>query len=514
MVDILRDIDALSQNSGNFSLDDSPASSRGSSQQLKPRVGMMGAGMMGAFRPASKHPSVRRASYMHASYNADDAHSSPLLLEGRLDASLAALGTSPLGERPRFVSPFGSVLSDIPSRQVTGGEIGMADHTHTLSSQGAVYLQYEHASLLSQIQPSTKGGDTHSKPVSTSDNGEGDEGGRDDLSQPRPPTEADIYTEQQVLAKYPMFVRIDKSDGNIKKKFLHSIQDLLHPDDWWPFVRGQISLNQARFHADAFFLPRFMAESYDFHSDDTSSITGMAHVIPTDDESCLQLNQRILRRNHDIRRAKMDAVHQGQDVPTSRPARYVTLISDKGNIPGPAHNQPENVAATGHSNGALPGTQKWGQAQVDIAAESRMTASAVRTRCSGIMSSIEETYKLAIGVCAFCPVYVKLVRSFDQLATNPFYTEPLQVVYAEYDTCHGGCADNCTRHQRKCLAGYCHNCDHPLVVVAQRLQTSYGSFDNEKPFDSKALLEKRLCRKRVFCRIATEGSGRLDEPRN
>ena len=128
-----------------------------------------------------------------------------------------------------------------------------------------------------------------------------------------------------------------------------------------------------------------------------------------------------------------------------------------------------------------------------------MTASAVRTRCSGIMSSIEETYKLAIGVCAFCPVYVKLVRSFDQLVTNPFYTEPLQVVYAEYDTCHGGCADNCTRHQRKCLAGYCHNCDHPLVVVAQRLQMSYGSFDNGKPFDSKALLEKRLCRHSQYC---------------
>ena len=107
--------------------------------------------------------------------------------------------------------------------------------------------------------------------------------------------------------------------------------------------------------------------------------------------------------------------------------RYVTLISNNNVISGckeepvdpavdPAPAAPESSPAhrPPHMSSFL-----------DTKNEEKLTIAAVRERCTAMFSSVETTYALAVGVCAYDHVYVKEIRKFPQLSTHELYRVPL-----------------------------------------------------------------------------------------
>ena len=72
-----------------------------------------------------------------------------------------------------------------------------------------------------------------------------------------PPVQVSLDDDQYFLSKeaafllsYPCFSRIDKPEGHLDDKYLDTIQALVHPDDWRPFVFGSIDFSHVRFHAE------------------------------------------------------------------------------------------------------------------------------------------------------------------------------------------------------------------------------------------------------------------------
>ena len=68
-----------------------------------------------------------------------------------------------------------------------------------------------------------------------------------------------LSKEAAFIDAYPRFSRIDKPSGHLEDMYLDTIQALVHPDDWRPFVLGTIDFSLVRFHAEFMTKPPHLA---------------------------------------------------------------------------------------------------------------------------------------------------------------------------------------------------------------------------------------------------------------
>ena len=314
------------------------------------------------------------------------------------------------------------------------------------------------------------------------------------------PVQFNLPDDQYFLSKeaafidaYPRFSRIDKPSGHLEDMYLDTIQALVHPDDWRPFVLGTIDFSLVRFHAEFMTKPPHLAHklSFEFESNWIRNLSPQA--IPITDDMCTSLNRRLYVKNSLTRKNNMIQSRQSAGSKRIKLFRYVTLISDKHMIQGCRGEVPT------HDSPAPPEAQPAPPPVVDIHSEEALTISAVREKCDALMSSAESTYDLCKGVCRYEPSDIKLMRAFDELTTNEFFSFPKEVIRFDYDRCDASCTKTCTMHGLTTPAGICPQCNQPLVVVAQKLHVNAGSFGTDKVFDVDALLMKRVCQGSRYC---------------
>ena len=325
--------------------------------------------------------------------------------------------------------------------------------------------------------------------------------------------------EAAFIDAYPRFSRIDRPSGLVEDMYLDTIQALVHPDDWRPFVLGTLDFSLIRFHAEFMTKPPCLSHrlSFEFESNWVRNLSPLA--IPITDDMCTSLNRRLYQKNSLTRKNHM--VQSRQSVGSKRITlfRYVTLISDKNKIQGCRGEVPT------HDSPAPPAAQPVPPPVVDIHSEEALTIFAVRERCTTLMSTIESTYELCKGVCGYKPTDIKLMRVFSELMTNDFFSLPKEVIRFGYDRCDDSCPKTCTIHGLTTPAGVCPQCNQPLVVVVSKLHVNAGSFGTDKVFDPNALMMKRVCQGSQYCpdskgfdkhpkcdKAATNSYASMDEP--
>ena len=304
--------------------------------------------------------------------------------------------------------------------------------------------------------------------------------------------------EAALLRTFPRLSRIQVLYGPVPEDKLDTLRDVVHPEDWPRFVLGEILFKDMRFHKNFMLVPRYTGHRLTF--DDPSMLTKNVDpsMIPITDQACCALNCDLYKANAKAVQRRMMQAHMGPLTSEKAEAyRYVTLVSDDTFIKGCRGEPPNPAPASPHSSS--PRRPSHMSTSVNFKSEERLTITAVRERCNAMLSSIETTYSLVVGVCGFDSVYVKLMREFNQITTHEFYRAPIRTILFDYDKCDSTCPAGCTQHGIAAPAGYCRHCDQPLSVVIQQLHLNVGSFGTAKPFESNALLAKRVCRGSKFC---------------
>ena len=64
-----------------------------------------------------------------------------------------------------------------------------------------------------------------------------------------------LSKQEALLLTFPCFSRADIAAGRLPDLYMDTIQDLIHPDDWRPFVFGTINFSEVRFHVDFMYKP-------------------------------------------------------------------------------------------------------------------------------------------------------------------------------------------------------------------------------------------------------------------
>jgi hypothetical protein len=301
-----------------------------------------------------------------------------------------------------------------------------------------------------------------------------------------------------MLATFPRLSRIQVLYGPVPEDKLDTIRDVVHPEDWPRFVLGDILFKDMRFHKNFMLLPRYVGHRLTF--DDSTMLTTNVDptMIPITDQACCTLNSGLYKANAKaVKRRMMQATMGPAASEKAEAYRYVTLISDDAFIKG-CRDEPPNPAPA-NPDSSSPRRPSHMSSSVNFKSEERLTIAAVRERCNTMLSSIEATYSLAVGVCGFDHVYVKQIRDFNRISTHEFYRMPIHTILFDYDKCDSTCSVRCTQHGIAAPAGYCKHCDRPLSVVSHKLHLSVGSFGNAKPFEPNALLMKRVCEGSKFC---------------
>ena len=308
-----------------------------------------------------------------------------------------------------------------------------------------------------------------------------------------------LVKQTAMLTTFPRLSRIQVLHGPVPEDKLDTIRDVVHPDDWPRFVLGDIIFRDMRFHKNFMLLPRFADHKLAF--DDSTMLTTDVDpsMIPITDRACSVLNRGLYKANAKAVKRRMMQATMGPAAASEKAEayRYVTLISDKSFISGCKEEPPNPAPANPDSHS--PRRPSHMSASVNLKSEERLTTAAVRERCTTMLSSTETTYSLAVGVCGFDHVHVKQIRDFNQLSTHEFYRAPIRTVLFDYDKCESTCPMNCNQHGIAAPAGYCKHCDRPLSVVTHKLHLNVGPFGTAKPFETNALLMKRVCEGSKYC---------------
>jgi hypothetical protein len=308
-----------------------------------------------------------------------------------------------------------------------------------------------------------------------------------------------LAEETTMLATFLRLSRIQVLHGTVSEDKLDTIRDVVHPDDWPRFVSIDILFRDMRFHKNFMLLPRFADHRLAF--DDSTMLTTNVdpNMIPITDRACSVLNCGLYKANAKAVKRRMVQATIGLAAASEKAEayRYVTLVSDNSFING-CREEPLNPtsATPGSSSPRRPPHMS---TSVNFNSEERLTVAAVRERCTTMLSSIETTYSLVVGVRGFDHVYVKQIRDFNQLSTHEFYRAPPHTIFFDYDRCDSACPTRCTQHGTAAPTGYCKHCDQPLSVVSHKLHLNVGSFGSAKPFEPNALLMKRVCEGSKYC---------------
>ena len=254
-----------------------------------------------------------------------------------------------------------------------------------------------------------------------------------DVPPPPPPPNHGITPQEfldketALLGTFPRLSRIQVLHGPVPEDKLDTLRDVVHPEDWPRFVLGEILFKDMRFHKNFMLVPRYTGHRLTF--DDPSMLTKNVDpiMIPITDQACCALNCDLYKANAKAVQRRMMQAHMGPLTSEKAEAyRYVTLVSDNTFIKGCRGEPPNPAPASPHSSS--PRRPSHMSTSVNFKSEERLTITAVRERCTAMLSSIETTYSLVVGVCGFDSVYVKLMREFNQITTHEFYRAPIRTI--------------------------------------------------------------------------------------
>ena len=384
-------------------------------------------------------------------------------------ASAAAAGSVTgsayqFGSSPAFDTGAAGVADVSPAkrhaRTVTAAEIGIRDAGDPISSQGALYFQYDrtdHADGVSKKEGDAAAAAGGTQPDSTHDDQE--LLNHDELPMER--TAEDDRASAVLLQKLPRILLIRPRTDLVLPEHTISLEDCAHPQDWLQHVRRKIPITNVRFHKHTLFL---CSEQMVLDVND-ASIWLKGVQLPLDDEVATKLNARFKRVNDKHDKESFDAARSGQELGAVRlPYAFITAVTDHTFVPGLPFSRvctserPQddfNIAADAKNQyGSLPDARyKATSGSMPTSGKAIMNSKDVKTESLAVLDSIDGTFNLATTICGFDPAHVMYLRDWSN-RQDAFFTQPLQRYYApSFDICSPTCPPNCTQHQQHCLLG-------------------------------------------------------------